>query len=118
MHLNLTNHILPQQKQKHSVNDHLRKLFVNDWLPKANYLTYFRTCTPLYCTYNVTQYTKSLGAITLLISLYGGLILIYRLVTPLIINIIMKLKHRSTNVHINFGIYYLFLNKLKIVLKF
>nr|ACD54674.1 unknown [Adineta vaga] len=45
---------------------------------------------------------KFLGALTLIISIYGGLILFYRLIAPFIIKIIMKFKHRSTNEHIIF----------------
>ncbi|CAF1401105.1 unnamed protein product [Adineta ricciae] len=101
IHWNVTNYILPVQEQNNTVYDYLRQIFINEWLTNANYSIYFETCAPAYCTYSATQQTKFFGALTLIISLYGGLILIYRLLTPSIIEIVMKVKNRSTNNHNN-----------------
>ena len=118
IHLNVTNYVLPIQEQNNTVYDYLRQIFINEWSTNADYSIYFKTCAPSYCTYSAIQQTHFFGALTLIISLYGGLVLIYRVLTPGIIEIVMKVKRRSTNNHINRSIYYLFLKYFKILLIF
>lgn len=66
---------------------------------------YFNGCAPPVCTYaTITETTGFVYALTLLISLYGGLVLIFRLLVPFIINTLAKLKHRRQHFNINSSI--------------
>lgn len=62
-----------------------------------NYSKYFNSCAPLSCSYTTTDLTNLSHAITLFISLYGGLIIILRLISPIVIRILLKCKYRSRN---------------------
>ena len=72
-------------------------MFVDDWIPTFNYSIYFQNCNPSICTYTITDQINYSYAITLFISLYGGLIMLLRLISPLIIKTISKFSHRQTN---------------------
>jgi len=72
-------------------------MFVDDWIPTFNYSIYFQNCNPSICTYTITDQINYSYAITLFISLYGGLIMILRLISPFIIKTISKFSHRQTN---------------------
>ena len=72
-------------------------MFVDDWIPTFNYSIYFQNCNPSTCTYTITDQINYSYAITLFISLYGGLIMLLRLISPLIIKTISKFSHRQTN---------------------
>ena len=72
---------------------------------EINYSKYFDECAPLNCTYTKTSQTNFLNAITLLVSLYGGLTIILRLIAPLFISLSFKFQHRSQNSNVNPGIF-------------
>ncbi|CAF1314734.1 unnamed protein product [Adineta ricciae] len=90
--LNLTKYILPKQEQNSSVHDHLLNLFVEKWSTNIHYLDYFKTCAPSFCTYTIPRETNFFSALTLLISLYGGLTIICRTSAPYLITIAVKLR--------------------------
>ena len=72
-------------------------MFVDEWVTTPNYSIYFQNCNPSTCTYTITDKINYSYAITLFISLYGGLIMLLRLISPLIIKAISKFSHRQTN---------------------
>ena len=72
-------------------------MFVDEWVTTPNYSIYFQNCNPSTCTYTITDKINYSYAITLFISLYGGLIMLLRLISPLIIKTISKFSHRQTN---------------------
>ena len=78
-----------------SVHDHFSNLFVDQWSTKINYTRYSDQCAPSSCTYSTTDSLNFLYTITLLLSLYGGLTAVLRLVAPFILNIALKLKLQS-----------------------
>jgi hypothetical protein len=86
------------------VIDHLVDLFIEEWSTTINYSKYLNECAPSYCTYKIEDEIKFVNAITLLISLYGGLIIMLRLITPFLVNVCLKLKYRSRNINVNYGI--------------
>ncbi|CAF1500936.1 unnamed protein product [Adineta steineri] len=95
--------LLPSDRTNISVNDRLSNLFVNEWLTKINYSTYFTKCAPSVCTYTKTDWTSFSYTIGLLISLYGSLIIVLRFISTTIVNIASKIEFRLTNIPINFG---------------
>ncbi|CAF1685920.1 unnamed protein product, partial [Adineta ricciae] len=102
MNINLNNSLLISNKEKKSINNYLNDLFVEEWLTKKNYIKYFHKCSPLLCSYTIWNQTNFSYSITLLISLYGGLILILRLFIPFFVKIFFKLKYFIIN-HNNYN---------------
>jgi hypothetical protein len=105
MELNWNNSILSSKQQNDSVNDYLNNLFVENWSTQMNYSKYFDECAPSYCTYTTTDQTDFSYAVTMLISLYGGLITIFRLIVPFLINVLVKIRHRSRNIDDDLSMY-------------
>ncbi|UJR17510.1 hypothetical protein I4U23_004405 [Adineta vaga] len=101
MNLNMSNHVLSDKQLNISVDNLLLKFFVEQWSSNINYSVYFETCAPQFCIYTTIQETNFLNALTLLISLYGGLIIVCRLLAPSMIKIVFKFKHRSLNSRMN-----------------
>ena len=76
------------------MNHYFNDLFVDQWLTKLNYSTYFDMCSPSLCSYTATNEINFSYAITLFISLYGGIIIILRWITPIIVELSFKMKDR------------------------
>ncbi|CAF1200612.1 unnamed protein product [Adineta ricciae] len=95
--LNLTKYVLPKQEQNSSVYNHLLNLFVEKWSTNIHYMDYFKSCAPSFCTYTIPRETNFFSALTLLISLYGGLTIICRTSAPYLITIAVKLKKQPLN---------------------
>ena len=72
--------------------NYLKVLFVEDWSPIIDYSSYFNRCSPSMCTYTIIGRTNLLSAVTLFISLYGGLTIILRLIASYSLDIIFHLK--------------------------
>ncbi|CAF1463352.1 unnamed protein product [Adineta steineri] len=101
--LNWTNSILTSKQQNATVIDYLNDLFIAEWSIEMNYSKYFDECAVSYCTYTTTDRNDFTYAITLSISLYGGLIVIFRLIAPFLISSAMKLRYRPRNANVNLG---------------
>ncbi|CAF1076407.1 unnamed protein product [Adineta ricciae] len=92
LNFNWTSEILPGEQQNITVYDYLRDLFVKEWSTEVNYAEYFAECLPSSCSYITTARTNLPYAITMFISLYGGLIIILRLVAPFLFEMFLKFK--------------------------
>ena len=75
----------------------LENFMVEQWITIQNFSKYYIACDPLQCTYTITHYYDFIYVITLLIGLYGGLTVVLRILTPLIIRI-------SRNIYVYFMI--------------
>ena len=95
--LNLNDHVLQSEKTNTTVYDRLSNLFIKQWTIELNYSNYFDNCNPSTCTYTTTNIINYSYAITLFFSLYGGLIMILRLISPVLIKLIFKIKYQSAN---------------------
>ena len=95
MNLNLSDYVLLTNKTNQSVYNHLSNLFIDEWKTTVNYSAYLQNCNPSACTYTTTDRINYSYAITLFISLYGGLILILRFISSFLINILSKLRSQS-----------------------
>ncbi|CAF1166746.1 unnamed protein product [Adineta ricciae] len=87
---NWNDHILTSKQANRSVVDHLNNLFVENWNKQLNYSQYFAKCSPASCSYTTTNRRNVYHAITLLVSLYGGLIIVLRTAAHLFTNIVFK----------------------------
>ncbi|CAF0998855.1 unnamed protein product [Adineta steineri] len=103
MGVNWTDFLLTSKQQNLSVNDYFNNLFIEEWLTNINYSKYFNECHPSACTYTATDRAAFTYAITLFISLYGGLVIILRLSASFLVNVSLKFKHRSRNTSVDFG---------------
>ena len=97
MNSSLPTYVLSEKKENKTIYDYFQSLFLDEWLIDVNYSLYFYECSPLFCTYTITEKTNFLAALTLLISLYGGLIFIFRSFTPFLVRIICKLNDNQRN---------------------
>lgn len=59
-----------------------------------NYAQYFANCTPIRCTYTGVDRKSVSSAVTLFISLHGGLVLILRLLAPFLIRTLFHVQKR------------------------
>lgn len=94
---------MPREKQNISLSDHLKDLFIENWSLQIDYLRYFNTCAPSLCTYSTTERTNVYYAVTFLINLFGGLVIILRLAAPFLITVFSKLKCQKQNTRFNRG---------------
>ncbi|CAF0896457.1 unnamed protein product [Adineta steineri] len=81
-----------------SITELVHNLFIEEWTTTMmNYSFYFKQCSPLLCSYTFTENFNVFYTITFLLSLQGGLTIIFKWVCPTIIQIIDKLyKYRKT----------------------
>lgn len=87
---NVNHSILSSTNENKTVYNHLMNLFVDRWLTQMNYSKYFSSCHPLTCSYQTTDPINWTYAITVFISLYGGLTIILRFLAPLVIYLLFK----------------------------
>lgn len=80
-----------------SLNDRLSDLLIETWSTNVSYQHYFGECAPQSCTYIDTSYISLSYTATLLISLYGGIIIILRLVVVSLVNLFFIFKRRPGN---------------------
>ena len=90
--LNLNDYVLQLENSNRTVYNHLSNLFIEQWATRLNYSQYFHNCNPSICTHTTTDILDYSYAITLFISLYGGLIIIFRFISPIFIKIVFKFK--------------------------
>ncbi|CAF1419135.1 unnamed protein product [Adineta steineri] len=66
------------------------ELFVEQWYTNISYASYFASCAPQSCTYTYIQRKSFLNVIISLLSIYGGLSVVLRLIVPLLVNYVME----------------------------
>ena len=96
---------LPISKQQYTpLNHSLNNLLIEAWSTNINYSGYLARCAPKSCTYAKTDRTNFSYTITLLLGVYGGLIIILRLFTTYFAKILWKCKLLSINTNAATGI--------------
>ncbi|UJR06972.1 hypothetical protein I4U23_011260 [Adineta vaga] len=100
---NWSNCVLSSNKALVTVKNLLSNLFILNWSIKTNYLEYFNKCSPLHCTYTKTDQMNPSYVITLFISLYGGLIIILRLITTFLVKVVLEFRNRLAHKKIHLG---------------
>ncbi|UJR15994.1 hypothetical protein I4U23_002913 [Adineta vaga] len=100
---NVTNLTLASNQQNITVYDHLLKLFIQDWSTEISYPKYFNACAPASCSYIIENESNLSYAFAIFISLYGGLIIILRLMSPVLIKILLKMKQCLTGRIVHVG---------------
>ncbi|CAF0953174.1 unnamed protein product [Adineta ricciae] len=104
LNLNWTNSSLNAANQNVTVYNNLFDLFVEDWSTEVSYSQYFNECAPVSCSYTVTDQRELSYALTMFISLYGGLIIILRLIAPSVVKLCSKLEMCMTHRNVQQGL--------------
>ncbi|CAF0826349.1 unnamed protein product [Adineta steineri] len=74
-----------------TVNTMFEQLFVETWQNSSNFTSYYNACHPKACSYTYTQRGNFLYAMTMLLSLIGGLTTILGIVVPLLVQFVRRL---------------------------
>jgi hypothetical protein len=65
----------------------VNQLMIEEYLNEIFYEEYFNQCSPLLCTYSYTDEINVIQGITLLISLEGGLVIIFKVFSTIIVKL-------------------------------
>ncbi|CAF0787476.1 unnamed protein product [Adineta steineri] len=68
-----------------TVNTMFEQLFVETWQNSSNFTSYYNACHPEACSYTYTQRGNFLYAMTMLLSLIGGLTTVLGIIVPLFV---------------------------------
>lgn len=84
--------------KKYHINDTLQSLvsqyMVQDYVDNVSYEKYFAACKPSSCTYLIIDRSRVVESLANLITIYGGLLVVCRLVAVTIIRIFSRVKLR------------------------
>ncbi|CAF4230900.1 unnamed protein product, partial [Adineta steineri] len=70
------------------------EIMIEEWNFSSPYSIYYQKCKPSFCSFTYEKKTSIIYIITIIISFIGGINVILRLFSPLIIKIIFKFIHR------------------------
>ncbi|CAF1241258.1 unnamed protein product, partial [Adineta steineri] len=84
-----------------TVNTMFEQLFIETWQNSSNFTSYYNACHPKTCSYTNTQRGNFLYALTILVSLIGGLTTILGIFVPLLVQFFRHLlvKCRGDTIH-------------------
>ena len=67
-----------------------KNLMLESWEGFTNFSEYFRTCAPKACSYSYVQRFNFIYMMTTLISLYGGMSVVFQTMSPLFVKFILR----------------------------
>jgi hypothetical protein len=70
-----------------SVQSIVENMFVDEWKTEISYRNYYIACRPLLCTYTYTHRLNTAYIVTTTIGLYGGLNVVFKLFTPVLVRV-------------------------------
>jgi hypothetical protein len=79
---------------KESMEQIADRQMVDEWQSIKNFSAYYSQCSPIECTYSFQQRNNFIYLISLLISLYGGLTISLRFLSPCIVQLIQYVNAR------------------------
>ena len=101
LHL-LNRSITSRYKINETIGAIVGNLFIEDWNQFYSYDQYFDKCKPSVCSYTEQQQKPSyIYVLTKLISVYGGLTILFRFLVPNIINLIRREKRRQPGIYLS-----------------
>ncbi|CAF4185558.1 unnamed protein product, partial [Adineta steineri] len=119
--INSTDHfsILNSSIDENSTIEYLaNQLFIQSWLNQSLFKQYFNQCHPLTCEYQYETRLNFIYIFTTFLGLVGGLNIVFRLLSPLIIKSIYKLYHYIHQCKRNTQEQLTFVSHLRIFFKF
>ncbi|CAF0883894.1 unnamed protein product [Adineta steineri] len=82
-----------------SIEKIFNEIMIEEWNFTSPYSIYYQKCKPSSCSFTYEKKTGVIYITTIIISLIGGINVILRLLSPLIIKIIFKFIHRLKPIH-------------------
>jgi hypothetical protein len=58
-------------------------LFIEEWHRNVSYEAYFNACRPIICSYTLSKHFDILYAVSMLLTIYGGLDIVLKIVIPI-----------------------------------
>jgi hypothetical protein len=77
------------------------QLMVEEWPVRPNFEGYYKSCAPATCTYTVYRRADLLFIIATLVSLFGGLVVTFRLLVPIAARLVYWTMNKWRGRHIN-----------------
>ncbi|CAF1417525.1 unnamed protein product, partial [Didymodactylos carnosus] len=78
-----------------TIGDILKMLMIEDWNSHISYESYFSTCQPISCTYNIIAHNSFIYIVTTAFGLIGGIATSLMFLIPLIVGFIHQRKKIS-----------------------
>ncbi|CAF3891451.1 unnamed protein product [Rotaria sp. Silwood1] len=85
--------------QTTTIGQLLTELMIEKLTKKIHFLRYYTGCNPAFCTYSYTRRFDVLFVITMVVGTYGGLSVILRFLSPVLIKLIIKIYKWKTGQH-------------------
>ena len=70
------------------------ELMVENWQPLSSFARYFQACAPSECSYSEERRSSIISVFTVLLSVFGGLFSLLRLVCPILIRLFSRCMNR------------------------
>ena len=71
-----------------TIDQILTELMIDSWPISINYTNYYKMCSPTKCTFMLTERLDLFYVFTIITSVFGGLVIILRLLVPLLVTFI------------------------------
>jgi hypothetical protein len=71
----------------------LKEQMVERWESEKNFSRYFSSCSPIECTYTFVRRNDLLFVLTALIGFFGGLMVVFRIAAPILVQFTHRLRH-------------------------
>jgi hypothetical protein len=78
-----------------TIEDIINQLMLEELSINIAYEKYFAECDPLFCSYSYLEHRSAIDALTALLGLYDGLVIIMKIVVPILIK---HLRPNLTNI--------------------
>lgn len=72
------------------------ELFIESWMNDVSYEKFFNSCAPNYCTYQYYYRFDVLELLSTFLSVYNGLTIVIRFITPFLISMMREIQRRFT----------------------
>ncbi|UJR18419.1 hypothetical protein I4U23_005324 [Adineta vaga] len=96
--LNLSSLLKSSYQRNETVEQIVDRLFVDEWNSSHSYQNYYEQCHPSQCTYSYIQNSDLLYIITTIVGLYGGITIILKILSKMIIHFVFSVKNREQTV--------------------
>ena len=70
------------------------EMFIESWISNVSYERFFNSCAPRYCIYSYHYRFDALDLLTTFLSVFGGLSVALRFITPYLIKVIKNFRHK------------------------
>lgn len=92
---------------KTTVDTLVSNVFVENWSIDSSFDYYYAECAPILCSYTLTAHNNFLYVLIKLVSMYGGLAIVFRLCIPRVVSWWYNRKRTNTGNNIRKNRYYI-----------